>query len=96
GSGAKSSEHPAERIGNFRVHKPFGHRHAPEITQALRTFSGRAPRLRFSTYSLDVSRGILISAYGPLRPEVSRLDVKRAYGKAYAKTPFVRVRTALK
>ncbi|WP_413100339.1 N-acetyl-gamma-glutamyl-phosphate reductase [Streptomyces sp. Inha503] len=96
GSGAKSSEHPAERIGNFRVHKPFGHRHAPEITQALRAFSGRAPRLRFSTYSLDVSRGILISAYGPLRPEVSRLDVKRAYGKAYAKTPFVRMRTALK
>jgi N-acetyl-gamma-glutamyl-phosphate reductase len=96
GSGNKSSEHPAERIGNFRVHKPYGHRHAPEIAQALRTFAGRAPRLRFSTFSLDVSRGILVSAYGMLRPEVSRLDVKRAYGTAYARSPFVTARSSLK
>ena len=96
GSGSKSTEHPAERIGNFRVHKPYGHRHAPEISQALRTFSGRTPRLRFSTFSLDVSRGILVSAYGLLRPGVSRLDVKRAYGTAYAHSPFVKARSQLK
>ncbi|MEW1720145.1 N-acetyl-gamma-glutamyl-phosphate reductase [Streptomyces sp. NPDC093109] len=96
GGGNKSTEPPAERIGNFRVHKPYGHRHAPEISQALRTFAGRAPRLRFSTFSLDVSRGILVSAYGLLRPDVTRLDVKRAYGVAYAHTPFVKARSQLK
>jgi len=96
GSGNKSTEHPAERFGNFRVHKPHGHRHAPEISQALHTFSGRAPRVRFSTFSLDVSRGILVSAYGLLRPEATRLDVKRAYGTAYARTPFVRARSQMK
>ncbi|MFX4294933.1 N-acetyl-gamma-glutamyl-phosphate reductase [Streptomyces bohaiensis] len=96
GSGNKSSEHPAERIGNFRVHKPYGHRHAPEIEQALRTFSGRAPDLRFSTFSLDVSRGILVSAYGRLREGTTPLDVKRAYGTAYAKSPFVKARSQLK
>ncbi|MCT2592552.1 N-acetyl-gamma-glutamyl-phosphate reductase [Streptomyces sp. N2-109] len=96
GSGNKSTEHPAERIGNFRVHKPYGHRHAPEISQALHTFAGRAPQLRFSTFSLDVSRGILVSAYGLLGPDVSRLDVKRAYGTAYARSPFVKARSQLK
>ncbi|MDR7275434.1 N-acetyl-gamma-glutamyl-phosphate reductase [Catenuloplanes atrovinosus] len=94
GGGSRSAEHPADRIGNFRVHKPYGHRHAPEITQALGDFAGTAPRLRFSTYSLDVARGIVVTAYGRLRPGVSAQDVKRAYGTAYARTPFVRFRGA--
>ncbi|WFE20246.1 N-acetyl-gamma-glutamyl-phosphate reductase [Solwaraspora sp. WMMD937] len=96
GSGSRSSEHPADRIGNFRVHKPYGHRHAPEITQALGAVADEPPRLRFSTYSLDVARGIVVTAYGRLRPGVSALQVKRAYGTAYARTPFVRARTAPK
>ncbi|GAA0357238.1 N-acetyl-gamma-glutamyl-phosphate reductase [Actinoallomurus spadix] len=96
GSGNRVSEHPADRIGNFRVHKPYGHRHAPEIVQALGEVTGEPPRLRFSTYSLDVARGIVVTAYGRLRPGVSALEVKRAYGTAYARTPFVRVRTAPK
>jgi N-acetyl-gamma-glutamyl-phosphate reductase len=96
GSGSRSSEHPADRIGNFRVHKPYGHRHAPEIVQALSECTDETPRLRFSTYSLDVARGIVVTAYGRLRPGVSALEVKRAYGTAYARTPFVRARTAPK
>ncbi|WP_019854051.1 N-acetyl-gamma-glutamyl-phosphate reductase [Actinopolyspora mortivallis] len=96
GGGRTSSEHPAERIGNFRVHKPHGHRHGPEISQALGDFTGRRPRIQFSTYSLDVSRGILISAYAKLRPEVSPFETKRSYGTAYGKSPFVRVRTSPK
>jgi N-acetyl-gamma-glutamyl-phosphate reductase len=96
GGGQTLHEHPADRIGNFRVHKPHGHRHGPEIAQALRTFTGRAPGLRFATYSLDVARGVMISAYAQLRAGVTALDLKRAYGRAYANTPFVRVRAAPK
>ncbi|MFG2139511.1 N-acetyl-gamma-glutamyl-phosphate reductase [Streptomyces sp. NPDC048650] len=96
GGGRGSGEPPAERSGNFRVHKLHGHRHAPEVQQALADFTGAAVDLRFSTHSLDVARGIMVTAYSELRPGVSALDVKRAYAKAYVGKPFVRVRPAPK
>ncbi|GAA3070356.1 N-acetyl-gamma-glutamyl-phosphate reductase [Streptomyces roseofulvus] len=96
GGGRGSDEPPAERTGNFRVHKLHGHRHAPEIRQALADFTGAGIDLRFSTHSLDVARGIMVTAYTRLRPGVSALDVKRAYAKAYVGKPFVRVRPAPK
>ncbi|MCC3763470.1 N-acetyl-gamma-glutamyl-phosphate reductase [Glycomyces sp. TRM65418] len=94
GSGKGGGEHPAERAGNFRVHKPHGHRHAPEIRQALAEFTGFEPELQFSSHSLDLPRGIMVSCYSQLREGVSALDVKRAYASAYAGKPFVKVRTA--
>ncbi|MFJ8472365.1 N-acetyl-gamma-glutamyl-phosphate reductase [Kitasatospora sp. NPDC094011] len=97
GSGRTSNEHPADRAGNFRVHKLFGHRHGPEIAQALADYAGgAAPRLQFSTYSLDTPRGIVITAYSRLRPGVTGLDVRRAYAASYARTPFVRLRQSPK
>ncbi|MFH9349584.1 N-acetyl-gamma-glutamyl-phosphate reductase [Kitasatospora sp. NPDC017646] len=92
GSGRGSTEHPADRAGNFRVHKLFGHRHAPEVVQALTDYAGAAPELHFSTYSLDTPRGILVTAYSRLRPGVTALEVRRAYAASYARTPFVRLR----
>ncbi|WP_326582635.1 N-acetyl-gamma-glutamyl-phosphate reductase [Streptomyces sp. NBC_00481] len=96
GGGRGSNEPPAERTGNFRVHKLYGHRHAPEVRQAIADFTGAAVDLRFSTHSLDVARGILVTAYAELRDGVTSLDVKRAYAKAYVGKPFVRVRPAPK
>lgn len=92
GGGRDSGEHPAERAGNFRVHKPHGHRHLPEIRRALAEFGGAEVDLQFATYSLAAPRGILISGYAGLRPGVTALEVKRAYARAYAGRPFVRVR----
>ncbi|MET7488685.1 N-acetyl-gamma-glutamyl-phosphate reductase [Streptomyces sp. NPDC005538] len=96
GGGRGSGEPPAERTGNFRVHKLYGHRHAPEIRQALADLSGASVDLRFSTHSLDVARGIMVTAYSELRDGVTALDVKRAYARAYVGRPFVRVRPAPK
>ncbi|MEV6942372.1 N-acetyl-gamma-glutamyl-phosphate reductase [Streptomyces sp. NPDC051172] len=96
GGGRGGSEPPAERSGNFRVHKLHGHRHTPEIHQALADFTGASMDLQFSTHSLDVPRGILVTGYARLRDGVRPLDVKRAYAKAYVNRPFVRVRPAPK
>lgn len=96
GGGRNADEHHAERAGNFRVHKLHGHRHLPEIRQAVAEATGNAPELQFSTFSLDVSRGIMVTAYARLLPGVSALEVKRAFAGAYVGTPFVRVRTAPK
>lgn len=92
GGGRGGDEHPAERAGNFRAHKLHGHRHAPEIRQALTDVTGNQPDLQFSTHSLDVSRGIFITAYARLLPAVTALDVRRAFTSAYLGKPFVRVR----
>lgn len=91
GSGSGSVEHPAVREGNVRVHKLHGHRHAPEVRQALSDLTGNTPDIQFSTFSLPVARGILVSAYGRLVPGAGSGDVRRAYARAYADTPFVRV-----
>lgn len=96
GGGRGGGEPPAERTGNFRVHKLHGHRHAPEIHQALAEFTGASVDLQFSTHSLDAARGILITSYARLHDGVKPLDVKRAYAKAYVGKPFVRVRPAPK
>ena len=96
GGGRGGNEHPAERAGNFRVHKLHGHRHLPEIRQAVTELTGTAPDLQFSTHSLDVPRGIMITAYARLRPGVTALDVKRAFARAYVGKPFVRVRPSPK
>jgi [amino group carrier protein]-6-phospho-L-2-aminoadipate/5-phospho-L-glutamate reductase len=90
GSGKAGSEHSAERAGNFRPHKLHGHRHRPEIVQALADYSGQDMELQFSTHSLDLPRGILATVYTRLEPGVTPLDVKRAFSRAYLHTAFVR------
>ena len=96
GSGRGGTEHPADRAGNFRVHKPHGHRHLPEIRQAVADATGATPDLQFSTHSLDLPRGILVSVYARLLPGKTALDVRRAYARAYAGRPFLRVRPSPK
>jgi LysW-gamma-L-alpha-aminoadipyl-6-phosphate/LysW-L-glutamyl-5-phosphate reductase len=90
GAGQRSGEESAaERMGNVRPHRLHGHRHQPEIAQTLTGIP--APRLRFASHSLDVSRGVLVTAYTELRPGSTELDVRRAYVAAYRQAPFVRV-----
>jgi N-acetyl-gamma-glutamyl-phosphate/LysW-gamma-L-alpha-aminoadipyl-6-phosphate reductase len=94
GGGRGASEHPAERAGNFRVHKLHGHRHTPEIRETLARLTGAEVDLHFSAHSLDVPRGIMVTAYSRLRDGIAALDVKRAFARAYVGKPFVRVRPA--
>ncbi|OLB78471.1 MAG: N-acetyl-gamma-glutamyl-phosphate reductase [Actinobacteria bacterium 13_2_20CM_2_71_6] len=91
GSGAGSVEHPAVRDGNVRVHRLHGHRHGPELRQALADLIDVTPDVQFSTYSLPVARGVFVSAYSRLRPGVGAPEVRRAYAHAYRRTRFVRL-----
>jgi LysW-gamma-L-alpha-aminoadipyl-6-phosphate/LysW-L-glutamyl-5-phosphate reductase len=94
GAGKNAREAHAERAGNVRVHKLHGHRHGPEVVQALADLTGAAVDLQLSTVSLDVSRGIMATAFFRLRPGVEPTAVKRAYTLAYKGKPFVRNRAA--
>lgn len=89
GAGKSSKETHAERSHNFRPHKVHGHRHKPEIEFALKQFSNRTIDLQFSTYSLDLPRGILVSSYSQLKEGVSEIDVKKAFYSTYSSKPFI-------
>ncbi|GGA43743.1 N-acetyl-gamma-glutamyl-phosphate reductase 1 [Kroppenstedtia guangzhouensis] len=89
GAGKSSAETHAERSHNFRPHKAHGHRHQPEIQFALQKHLGRRIELQFSTYSLDLPRGISVSSYSRLKEDVSEIDVKKAFYSTYVSKPFV-------
>ncbi|GGL05928.1 N-acetyl-gamma-glutamyl-phosphate reductase 1 [Sphaerisporangium melleum] len=91
GGGNTTTENPSLRAGNVRVHKLHGHRHGPEIRQALATWTGTAPELQFSAFSLPVVRGVFATAYTWLREGAGTAEVRRAYARAYADAPFVRM-----
>jgi len=88
GAGKSSAETHAERTNNFRLHKAFAHRHAPEI-EKLQQLSRDPLAFTFAAFSLDTARGIYISAYSTLKPGLTAAEVRQAFFSEYQHTPFV-------
>lgn len=88
GAGKGSAETHAERANNFRLHKAFAHRHAPEI-EKLQLLSREPLAITFAAFSLDTPRGIYISAYSTLKPGLTVADVRQAFFSEYQYAPFV-------
>jgi N-acetyl-gamma-glutamyl-phosphate reductase len=71
-----------------------GHRHQPEIVQALAETPGAgrpAPRVTFIPHLAPMTRGILATCYGSPREGVTEGDILAAYHEAYDGEPFVRL-----
>ncbi len=93
GSGAapKLGTHHPSRSGNLKTYKPLTHQHVPEIVQTLTKAGAQDFCLHFAPVSAPLARGIFVSSYVELAPEVSEEAVAEAYVAAYADEPFVRV-----
>jgi len=83
-----ASHHP-ERSGAMRSFAPTGHRHVAEIEQELNF--GRKPEVHLSATSVEMVRGILMTAHCFLREKVEERDVWRLYREAYGDEPFIRI-----
>ena len=59
----------ASQNENFKAYALDGHRHAPEIQQAVAEFGGKIPPIVFQPHLLPSSRGIYASVYIPLQSE---------------------------
>ena len=81
-----ASHHP-ERSGAVRSFKPTGHRHQAEVHQAL----GYDFDLSFSVTSVELVRGVLVTAHCFLHREVTRKDLWALYRDHYLREPFVRL-----
>lgn len=78
----------AELSENFRAYGVAGHRHLPEIRQALDSISGGIRDLVFVPHVVPMIRGIHATCYAMASPE---RDVQVLYETAYREEPFVDV-----
>lgn len=85
GKGASERTHFSENHGSVAAYGLFGHRHAPEMAQAL------GLPVTFTPHLVPLDRGILSTTYARLKPGVTTVRVDETMRAAYARTPFVRV-----
>jgi N-acetyl-gamma-glutamyl-phosphate reductase len=90
GAGKAPTErtHFCENHGSVAAYGVFGHRHTPEMEQALEQ------RVTFVPHLVPLDRGILSSMYARLVPGTTGQAVAEAFEQAYAGAPFVRLRGA--
>ena len=85
GKAATDRTHFSENHGSVAAYNPFGHRHTPEMEQAL------GQSVTFVPHLVPLDRGILSSIYAHLVPGTTASAVAQAFEKAYADAPFVRI-----
>ncbi|MGE0812218.1 MAG: N-acetyl-gamma-glutamyl-phosphate reductase [Vicinamibacterales bacterium] len=87
GAGKAPSDrtHFSENHGSVAAYALFGHRHTPEIAQAL------GCPVTFTPHLVPLDRGILATIYARLAPGVTAARVGEVLAAAHAKSPFVRL-----
>jgi N-acetyl-gamma-glutamyl-phosphate reductase len=87
GAGKAPSErtHFSENHGSVAAYNVFGHRHTPEMEQALDRSVTFVPHL------VPLDRGILSSVYTRLQPGTTLAQVAKTFEQAFASAPFVRL-----
>jgi N-acetyl-gamma-glutamyl-phosphate reductase len=87
GAGKAPSDrtHFSENHGSVAAYGAFGHRHTPEMEQAV------SRPVTFVPHLVPLDRGILASNYVRLQPGTTTAQVADAFQSAYARAPFVRV-----
>ena len=95
GAGRRKAPPHAETSGSMHAYAAGGHRHAPEMLQALAEHSGKQDMgLVFVPHLAPMQRGILASMY--LRPlgDNNAETARQSLERAYSRSPFVQVAPA--
>jgi N-acetyl-gamma-glutamyl-phosphate reductase len=93
GRGNKPSEGSmyCECNEDVKAYAVGGHRHEPEIEEALSKVSGLAVDAIFTPHLVPMDRGILSTVHARLAGEASAEQLQSVLEEAYADEPFVRV-----
>ncbi len=89
GANPALSTHHALRSGVMRSYQAVGHRHTPEIEQALSI--SKPCQVMLSATAVEAVRGILVTLHGLLTQPVTEKEIWKAYRHAYAGKPFIRL-----
>lgn len=92
GRAAKLANHFPELYDNFKAYGVAGHRHTPEIEQALSDIGGEAIALSFTPHLVPMARGILSTCYAALRDGAAEEAVDEAFHAMYGGEFFIRLR----
>ena len=87
GAAPSLSGHHPERAGAIRTYAPVGHRHEPEIAQALND----RLNVHLTATAVERVRGILVAAHLFVQDGTSEQDVLMALRDVYEDEPFVRL-----
>ena len=90
GRALKLDSHFCEAGENFHAYSAVGHRHVPEIEQALCGCAGEEFTISFTPHLLPVSRGILATCYAKLNDGATPGKIAEAFG-IYKGEFFVRL-----
>lgn len=85
------NSHFTEMFESFKAYNIGGHRHTPEIEQALSEFTGQPVTISFTPHLIPVARGILSTCYAALQPGVQPQEVDEAFAEQYGQEYFVRL-----
>ncbi|CUH95192.1 N-acetyl-gamma-glutamyl-phosphate reductase [Propionispora sp. 2/2-37] len=91
GRGLNLSSHFTEVFENLKAYNIAGHRHTPEIEQALGEIAGSAVTVSFTPHLIPMARGILSTCYAGIKPGVSAGDIDAAFQALYAGEFFIRL-----
>lgn len=87
-----SSHHP-DRSGAVRSFQPTGHRHTAELIQEFGSIVGGnlQQRIAFSATSVELVRGVLITAQVFVNEAIDERVLWRTYREAYQREPYIRL-----
>ena len=90
GRGAKVANLYCEVNESIKAYGVTNHRHTPEIEEQLGYVSNSDVILNFTPHLIPMNRGILVTAYAKLKPNVSMDEIEEAY-RCYDDEYFIRV-----
>jgi N-acetyl-gamma-glutamyl-phosphate reductase len=91
GRGAKINNLYCEVNENIKAYGVTTHRHTPEIEEQLSYAAEEEIKLSFTPHLVPMNRGILVTAYADLKPNIAAEEIKAAYEKYYKNEFFIRL-----
>lgn len=85
------NSHFTEMYENLKAYNIAGHRHTPEIEQALSELSGQEMVISFTPHLIPMARGILSTCYASLKAGIKPEDIDQAYNDMYGQEYFIRL-----
>ncbi|VBB04878.1 n-acetyl-gamma-glutamyl-phosphate reductase active site [Lucifera butyrica] len=91
GRGLSLGSHFTEVFESVKAYNIGGHRHTPEIEQALSELAGTEVVISFTPHLIPMARGILSTCYAKLKPGVTPEQVDQAFADLYGREYFIRL-----
>ncbi|RAZ52784.1 N-acetyl-gamma-glutamyl-phosphate reductase [Campylobacter hyointestinalis] len=92
GKSLKQTSHFVSVNENMNAYSPLTHRHSDEIKEHLNLAHNTNIDVMFVPHLIPLTRGMLVSSYGVLKPEFKDIDLISVLENFYKNEKFIRIR----